>query len=429
MPPTFRELSTRSKLLTVVGGALLVAGLTTGTVIAARGSNPGAPPPSATGADASPTTAGDGASGSAPGTSLLPGETTFGRGAPSYDFGFNNGIEYGSPGFAELPSVQAQVKAAGMPIDRIWAPYESPGTNTMASGDIADFTAHINAAKASGAACYVEIGEVDNLPLLKDEVSFAEPMGCHMFEFGNEVDTAHSSSIANYTQQWNADIPALRALPVCAGTATVSSGCLFGGPTVAYPTWNDSTGSAYPSGAAYWMANLNKTNAFPDFVSWHQYPCNGADGWDTTTARDQEGCLKAIALPASSCTSNQNNCDYTSFGYSQHEVLGWEQQYLGKLVPTGVSEYNFDPGSATLSKWAGDGQFTYEWTTKAIDAFVANHLAFAMQYTALDHASYGDLDMFSDSSPYAPKAQFYGIAASVKKYGGPSTLAIPNLLP
>jgi hypothetical protein len=29
----------------------------------------------------------------------------------------------------------------------------------------------------SGATCYLELGEVDNLPLLEDEVSFAEPMG------------------------------------------------------------------------------------------------------------------------------------------------------------------------------------------------------------------------------------------------------------
>jgi hypothetical protein len=427
VPRTFRELSGRGKVLTVGGSALLVAVLAVGTVVAAKGSGPG-PLPSATGGERPTPAAGDGGGGASL-SPLLPGETTWSGGAPSYDFGFNNGIEYAKPGFAELPSVQAQVKAAGLTIDRIWAPYESTGVNAMTSGDIADFTAHINAAKASGAACYVELGEVDNLPLLKDEVSFAEPMGCHMFEFGNEVDSAHSTSIANYTQQWNADIPALRALSVCAGPATVSRGCLFGGPTVMYPTWNDGTGSGYPSGVAYWMAKLDKTDAFPDFVSWHGYPCNGADAWDTTTANDQADCLKAIALPASSCTSNQNNCNYTSFGYFQQEVLGWEQQYLGKLVPTGISEYNFDPGSATLSKWGGDSQFMYEWTTKAIDAFVANHVAFAMQYTALDHAGYGDLDMFNDSAPYAPKAQFYGVAASVKKNGGPSALTIPNPLP
>jgi hypothetical protein len=37
--------------------------------------------------------------------------------------------------------------------------------------------------------------------------------------------------------------------------------------------------------------------------------------------------------------------------------------------------------------------------------------------------------MFSDTPPYGPKAQFYGIVSEVEKYGGPSTLAIPNPLP
>jgi hypothetical protein len=358
---------------------------------------------------------------------LLPGEKAWSGGVPSYDFGFNNGIEYGSPAFSQLPAVQAQVRAGGLTVDRIWAPYEPAGTDTMASGDVTQLRTRVDAADASGATCYLVLGEVDNLPLMKDEVSFAEPLGCHMFEFGNEVDTAHSKSIADYTQQWNADIPALRALSVCAGRATVSSGCLFGGPTVMYPSYNDGSGGSYPSAAAYWMANLNKAHAFPDFVSWHEYPCTGAADWGSTTALDQANCIKGATDSAATCASN-NDCNI-SLPYGQSQMLGWEQQYLGKPVPTGISEYNFDGGSATLSKWVDDNQFMYEWTTKAIDAFVANHFAFAMEYTALDYAGYGDLDMFSDSAPHGPKAQFYGIVASVKKYGGPSTLAVPNPLP
>ena len=37
--------------------------------------------------------------------------------------------------------------------------------------------------------------------------------------------------------------------------------------------------------------------------------------------------------------------------------------------------------------------------------------------------------MFPDSAPYEPRAQFYGVVSQFEKYGGPSTLAIPNPLP
>jgi hypothetical protein len=273
----------------------------------------------------------------------------------------------------------------------------------------------------------LELGEVDNLALLKNEVSTAEPMGCHIFEFGNEVDSAHSNGIADYTAQWNNDIPGLRALPQCAGTATVTTGCLFGGPTVMYASWNDQSGNGYPSGAAYWMAKLNKTNAFPDFVSYHGYPCNGASSWDSNPANDQTDCLEAATSSATGCSADQT-CN-VSLPYAQSQMLGWERQYLGKLVPTGISEYNFDPGSSTLSDWGGDATFMFDWTQAAIEAFAADHFSFAMQFTSLNYSGYGNLDMFDDSSPYAPKAQFYGMVASIKKYGGPSTLAIPNPLP
>ena len=47
-------------------------------------------------------------------------------------------------------------------------------------------------------------------------------------------------------------------------------------------------------------------------------------------------------------------------------------------------------------------------------------MAFATQFTSLNYSGYGDLDMFSDSAPYAPKAQFNALVAEVEKYGGPS---------
>jgi hypothetical protein len=373
---------------------------------------------------------------------LLPGEPALSSGAPAYDFGFNNGIEYGSPGFAELPSAQARVKAAGLTIDRVWAPYESAGT-LMSSSDITWMTNHIDASNASGATCYMELGEVDNLPLMEQEVTMGEQMGCHIFEFGNEIDNNSGYSTATYVNQWIADIPALRALSVCAGTATVSSGCLFGGPTVEYPVYSDSSvPSGYPSAVAYFLARSKATGVLPAFVSWHQYPCNGAAGWDPTTAAAQADCITAASLPAAQCVNNVNNCSLTSLPYGQQEVLGWEQQYLGYLLPTGISETNFDPGSSTLSDWSADDSFLGQYETAVTDAFVQSDFSFAMTYTSLDYAGYSDLDMFCDyvgagnGDPAcagglgAPRSEFTALAAEVQKYRGTglsvTTMSLPS---
>lgn len=365
---------------------------------------------------------------------LLPGEPTLSGGAsgvsnvPAYDFGVNNGIEYGNStgtsGFAEDPNAQATVKSAGLGIDRIWAPYGAPGT-LMDSTDMQWLTDHINGAKNSGATCYLEMGEVDNLPLLEQIVTTAEPLGCHIFEFGNEVDNNSGYSMTTYTNQWNADIPQLRALSVCAGTGSVSSGCLFGGPTVADP-WDN---------MPYFFQNLNKTTAFPDFVSYHIYPCSGANAWDTTVTLDKEDCIQNLSTPLSQCTSNQNNCDYTSLPYMQQEVLGWEQQYLGKLLPTGVSETNWDPGTSTMTDWGNDDSWLSYYEQAATDTFVGEHASFAMTYTTEDSAGYGYLDILCDGKNYAndpactatgaPKGEFVGLACEAAMYGAQSTFVAP----
>jgi hypothetical protein len=81
----------------------------------------------------------------------------------------------------------------------------------------------------------------------------------------------------------------------------------------------------------------------------------------------------------------------------------------------------------------------YQWTQAAIDAIVQLRIPFANEYTALDDAGYGELDMFCDgagsnSDPAclvagSPKGQYWGMVSEVEKYGGPSTLRVPNPLP
>ncbi len=391
MLPTFRELSTRSKVLAVGCSALLVAGLATATVIAARASTPGPPPPSATGGRASALARQGAASsgGSAP-AKLLPGAQTWHDGASSYIFGTNDTIDYAEPAFSSLPSVQSEVKQGGLTLDRIWG-YDDDSDATIEQ--------KVAAAQNAGMQCYFMLGSTDDLAWMEHVVSMLGSK-CNMYEFGNEPDAYNSVAgghISTDTSEWIADVPKLRVLNPTA---------VFGGPAVQYPTSSDGSQGSYPSDIAYFLAKTAAARVRADFISYHDYPCNGYSS--------QSACLAHTTQ---------------AFAQDQSEVLAWEQTYYGDTVPTGISEYNFDPGSSTLGAWGGDSTFMYDWTSTAIDAFVANHFAFAMQFTSLNHSGYGNLDMFSDSAPYEPRAQFYGVVSQVEKYGGPSTLAIPNPLP
>jgi hypothetical protein len=403
----FLERCARSKVLAVGCSALLVAGLATASVTAI---------------------------GAAASTSLLPGETTWDNGTPSYIFGTNDTIDYGSPNVDDTPSVQSLLKQGGLTLDRIWA-YDSAPTSTPA-----EIQAKIQAGINAGMTCFFMLGQTDELAWLESTVELAEPMGCHIFEFGNEPDNGGSpanGSISTYTAQWNADVPVLRGLSVCQAT----NACVFGGPA-----------AIYPSDTQSFISHTAATR--PDFISIHDYPCNGAEAWDSNETQAMEDCLNHMTndnagygagsgqQARGTCTLTPGSCTISangSWGVDQSNALGWESKYYGTTVPTGISEYNFDPGSGTLNDWGTNDQFLYAWQVAAMDSFVFNHMAFATQFTTLNYSGYGLLDMFCDGKGFnndpactavgSPKGQFYGMVSEVKKYGGPSTLAIPNPLP
>jgi hypothetical protein len=346
---------------------------------------------------------------------LLPGEpiwtSTYGS-VGSYVAGTNDTIDYGSPNVDTLSSVQSAIKTAGLTIMRVWT-YNGDSTAYQ--------TSKIDAALNSGQACYMMLGSIAPSDLSWEEatVNLAEPMGCHYFEFGNEPNS-NGGTVA-YVQDWLNNIPQLRALPVCQGT----NACLFGGPAVAYPTASE--GEEGLSDMAYFLEHTAST-ARADFISYHDYPCNGASAWDSGTVQAQEDCLNHMtdanngySSAPGTCTLTPGSCTQTAngaFGVDQSEVLAWEQQYYGTVIPTGISEYNFDPGSSTLGAWANDGAFMDAWEVAAIDAFVTNHYSFGLEFTTLNYAGYGALDMFSDSSPYGAKPQLNAMASEVSKYGG-----------
>jgi hypothetical protein len=278
-----------------------------------------------------------------------------------------------------LPSVQADLKAGGLTLMRAWS-YD---------GDTQSYvTSKVQAATNAGMPCMFMLGSTDNLAWLETTVGWVENY-CHIFEFGNEPDNTGSpanANIATYTAQWISDIPVLRAL---------DPGAVFGGPVL---TWSSSCcngAGSYPSDMAYFLATTAAAGVRADFIDYHDYPC--------TKATSEAQCLSMTP---------------GDFEWNWNQVIGWENQYYGGVIPTGVSEFNFDPGTGNLYAWGGDGTFMSQWTTTAMDEIVALHMSFALQFDSMNWGGYGNYDMFSDAAPYGPKPQFDAMVAEVQKYGG-----------
>jgi hypothetical protein len=318
----------------------------------------------------------------------LPGEQTWATGVSSYIFGTNDGIDFSSPNVETLPSVQSYLKRGGLTLMRTWA-YDNFSD--------ASILQRVTALHNAGMQCMMMLGTPSDLAWMKHIVSMLGS-SCNIYEFGNEPDNSiNGTNIAQMVTQWNASIPALRA---------INPEAVFGGPAVQYPTSADGTNGSYPSDIAYFLAKTAASGVRADFISYHHYPCFEYTS-ESQCITDTPGTLTA--------------------GYDA--VIGWEKQYYGTAIPTGISEYNFDPGSSTLGAFAGDSSFMYKWTNTALRTFVRDGFAFANQFTSLNYSGYGALDMFSDSSPYGPKAQAWAIVNQVEENGGPTTMHVPNPLP
>jgi hypothetical protein len=306
-------------------------------------------------------------------------------------FGTNDTIDYGSASVNWLPSVQADLKQGGLTLMRVW------GYDNMTDATIEQ---RMDATQNSGMHCMFMLGSTNDLKWMEHVVTMLGSR-CDIYEFGNEPDNGSTNpdggQISTYTRYWISDVPALRAL---------NPKAVFGGPTLTWSANADGSQGNYPSDMAYFLAKTAAAGVRADFITYHDYPCEKA------TSKAQ-------------CISMTPG----DFEWNRDQVIGWENQYYGKAIPTGVSEYNFDPGTGNLYSWAGDGQFMFQWTQTAIHEIVTLHMAFANQFSTLNYSAYGNLDMFDNTAPYGPKGQFYGVVASVEKYGGPSTLTIPNPLP
>ncbi len=363
-------------------------GLTNGTsytFTVTATNNAGTGPPSLPSNPVTPSSS----SGSPPG--LLPGESVLPNGAPSYEFGTQSTIDYGSPNVDNLPSVQASLAASNLTLLREW--FNPPSWGVDDGTTVASRLATI---KNSGMTCMADLtgGDTADIGYYESIVPQLYAAGCRIFEIGNEPDGySNGGSIAAYTTFWNTEVPLLRAL---------APGAVFGGPVLQFPTSNDGTASPYPDDMAYFLAETAASGVRADFISYHHYACTGY------TSESQ-----CIADTPGTITAGWNH------------VEAEEEQYYGATVPTGLSEWNYDPGTGTLGAFSSDSSFIFRWTETMLQTIENDHMAFANEFTTLNYSGYGALDMFGDSSPYAPTAQYYAMVDMGERAGTGSTVVIP----
>jgi hypothetical protein len=157
---------------------------------------------------------------------------------------------------------------------------------------------------------------------------------------------------------------------------------------------------------SYFLAMTAQSGVRADGISYHNYGCGPPD-----TAAGKAACLNKVTGDA-----------VGSYQY----VIQREKQYYGAAIPTGVTEYNFDAGTQFLHYAAADQKFVFQYTEKYLAALESVGAAFADEFTTLNYAGYGDLDMFNDGAPYAPKSQYYAMVDMGEKAGSGSTVAIPT---
>jgi hypothetical protein len=195
---------------------------------------------------------------------------------------------------------------------------------------------------------------------------------CRLYEFGNEPDLA-GASIGTYLQQWNKAIPLLRK---------ISPGASFIGPV----TYNDQGNHDFMRN---FLEGVKTSGVLPDAVSFHWYPCYQ----DT-----REACLAKAS----------------SYGEVAMGVRSEVQATLGKDLPIGITEWNYDPGNPPPA-YGDDPKFITQFSANALQAMIQAGVAFACQFDAASYSGYGRLDMF-DINTNQPKSQYLAIKSLIAKY-------------
>ena len=296
----------------------------------------------------------------APSTQKLPGEEIWKSGISSFLFGTNDTFEWAQQNLETQPAIQQDIRTAGFTIIR---------TFFQDNASDAEIEQRITAIENSGAHC---LGVIYNIFNVSYDEHLVQYLGnrCLMYEFGNEPDL-NNISVESYLKQWNAVIPLLRQ---------INPGAAFIGPVT-----STSSGSFIQD----FLSGVKSSGVLPDAISFHWYPCY---------QYSEDECL--------------NTAD--TAGQAALQVRSMVKNILGKDLPIGITEWNFDPGNPPPS-YGDQSTFITSFSTTALRSMIQAGVAFACQFDAASFAGYGHLDMFNVENN-APKPQYYAIKSIIALY-------------
>ena len=315
-------------------------------------------------------------------TGSLPGQQTWKNGVSSFLFGTNDTQEWDSDNVETNPAIQQALKRAHFTLMRTFFFDKSLADNHPIT-DV-EIEQRIRTVENSGMTCLGVINNIMNITFARHVVSYLGSR-CNIYEFGNEPDLEDSNgreySIQVYLQQWNLVVPQLRH---------INPHAKFIGPVTSGDTGSqchyDLTGEH--CFMKDFLAGVKASGILPDAISFHWYPCD----------KDTESTCLAKASTYAQVTT---------------EVKGWVRSILGKDIPVGITEWNYDPGVPPPDY--GEG-FMKQFTTMALDSMIQAKLNFANQFDAQSYSGYGGLDMFDISHNDQPKAQYYAIRDIINEY-------------
>ncbi len=306
-------------------------------------------------------------------TASLPGQQMWKMGASSFLFGTNDTYEWSEHNVQTDSAIQDALRHAGFTLMRSFFPDNA---------NDAVIERRIQTIENSGAHC---LGVITNIADTAFNEHLVHYLGkrCLMYEFGNEPDY-DNITLNQYLAQWNNEIPKLRQ---------INSQAVFIGPVT-----SDNQGkNDFMRG---FLEGVNASHVLPDAVSFHWYPCY----------RDTE-----------------QHCLDKADSYKQvaQNVSGMVHDILGKNLPVGITEWNYDPGNPPPSY--GDNQdFITKFSTHALASMVQGGVAFACQFDAASYSGYGRLDMFNVYND-DPKPQYYAIKSTIEQYRpSPVTMVTPT---
>ena len=254
----------------------------------------------------------------------------------------------------------------------------------------AEIEQRLQTVENSGMTCLGVLQNIFNVAFDTHVVTLAGSR-CQLYEFGNEPDY-NGISIESYLKQWNTTIPLLRK---------INPDARFIGPV----TYNDQGNHNFMHD---FLVGVKNSGVLPDAVSFHWYPCYQ----DT-----QASCLKKAS----------------SYGQVAEGVKSMVRDILGKDLPVGITEWNYDPGNPPPA-YGNDPNFITRFSTDAIHSMALAGVAFACQFDIASYSGFGRLDMFNVGTNQ-PKPQYYAMKQLIQFYrssGSPNlatSTSVPALSP